>query len=77
MNIGKKIILVMYGVMKIIYKLDLWEEHKMLENNYYKLWKDINFKLHHVVKIIGKLEKLLQLDISFMLLKKYINLIIL
>lgn len=49
----------------------------MLENNYYKLWKDINFKLHHVVKIIGKLEKLLQLDISFMLLKKYINLIIL
>lgn len=72
MSIGKKIILVMFGVMKIIFKLDQWEEHKMSENNYYKLWKDINFKLLLVVKIIGKLEKLLLLVISFMLLKKYI-----
>lgn len=72
MNIGKKIILVMFGVMKIIFKLDRWEGHKMLENNYCKLWKGINFKLLLVEKIIGKLEKLSLLVISFMLLKKYI-----
>lgn len=71
MNIGKKIILVMFGVMKIIFKQDLWEEHKMLENNYYKLWKDINSKSLLVEKISGKSEKLLRLVISFMLLKKY------
>jgi len=29
MMLGKKIILVMFGVMKIIFKPDQWEEHKM------------------------------------------------
>ena len=58
MNIGRKTILVMFGVMRIIYKPDLWGELKMLENNYYKLWKDTNSKLLLVVKTFGKLEKL-------------------
>lgn len=60
----------MYGVMKIIFNLDQWEELKMSGNNFYKLWNDTSLKWPLVEKIILKLGKQLRLDISSTLQKK-------